>query len=87
MRNRNFLHRLLTDKSGILAFEWILLSVILTFGVVGGMVVFRDTTVLKFGDVSNAAVRLDQSCGGSCLIHDYEDTPGTVKHRGVHRGF
>jgi hypothetical protein len=42
------------------------------------MAVFRDTTVLKFGDVANAAVHLDQSCSGACLTHDYSDSAGTV---------
>lgn len=78
MRNHKNLHLLLDDESGVLAFEWILLAVILSVGIIGGMAVFRDTTVLKFGDVSSAAVHLDQSCGGSCLIHDYSDSAGTV---------
>ncbi|MCR5163380.1 MAG: DUF2897 family protein [Thermoguttaceae bacterium] len=78
MKNHKFLHLLFTEETGVLAFEWILLAVILSVGIIGGMVVFRDTAVLKFGDVSNAAVHLDQSCSGSCLTHDYVDSPGTV---------
>ena len=78
MRNHKILHLLLADETGVLAFEWVLLAVILSVGIIGGMAVFRDTTVLKFGDVSNAAVHLDQSCSGSCQTHDYVDTAGTV---------
>ena len=78
MHNRKFLYLLFTEETGVLAFEWILLAVILSVGIIGGMAVFRGTTVLKFGDVSNAAVHLDQSCSGSCLIQDYVDSPGTV---------
>lgn len=78
MRNHKFLHQLLADETGVLAFEWVLLAVLLSVGIIGGMTVFRDTTVLKFGDVANSAVHLDQSCGGSCMIHDYSDSAGTV---------
>ena len=78
MRNHKILHQLLADETGVLAFEWVLLAILLSVGIIGGMAVFRDTTVLKFGDVANSAVHLDQSCSGSCLIHNYSDSPGTV---------
>ena len=78
MRNHKILNLFLTDETGVLSFEWMLLTIILTLGVIGGMAVFRDTAVLKFGDVSSSALHLDQSCNGSCLIHEYEDTAGTV---------
>ena len=79
MRNHKILHLLLAEETGVLAFEWVLLAVILSIGIIGGMAVFRDTTVLKLGDLANSAVHLDQSCGGSCLTEDYSDSPGTVE--------
>lgn len=78
MRNHKILHLFLADETGVLAFEWVLLAVLLSVGIIGGMAVFRDTTVLKFGDVANSAVHLDQSCSGACLIEAYSDSPGTV---------
>lgn len=78
MRNHKILHLFLADETGVLAFEWILLTIILTIGIIGGLAVFRDTAVLKLGDMANSAVHLDQSCGGSCLERDYTDTPGEV---------
>jgi len=78
MRNSKILHQILADETGVLAFEWAILAVILSLGLIGGMAVFRDTTVLKLGDVANAAVHLDQSCSGSCLSKSFTDSAGTV---------
>ncbi|MDO4569157.1 MAG: hypothetical protein Q4D38_02080 [Planctomycetia bacterium] len=41
-------------RRGVLTFEWILIFVLLTIGIVGGLAAVRDATILKFADSAEA---------------------------------
>lgn len=49
------------DDEGVLSFEWILLLTLLVIGIVGGLSAVRDAVISELGDVTAAAVRIDQS--------------------------
>ncbi|GAB4137786.1 hypothetical protein [Thermopirellula anaerolimosa] len=49
------------DDEGVLTFEWILLLTLLVIGIVGGLSAVRDAVISELGDVTAAAVRIDQS--------------------------
>lgn len=57
------IQQLFREESGVLTFEWILLGLLLTIGVIGGLAAMRDVQVLQFANIADAAVSLDQSCG------------------------
>lgn len=55
------LHQLWREDDGGLTFEWVLLVTILTIGIVSGLAAARDGIIDEFGDVTQAAIALDQS--------------------------
>ena len=60
-RMRALLARMWREDSGVLSFEWVMLSSLLTFGIVSGIAGARDAIVDELGDVSEAMLSLDQS--------------------------
>ncbi len=81
------LKRLWRDETGFLAStDLILLTVILTLGMIVGLTAFRDQVVQEFGDLATAVGRLNQSyqyqgCGEEGVTDhwvagsDYTDEP------------
>lgn len=53
--------RMWSEDEGVLSFEWILLTTLLTIGIVSGIAGARDAIIDEFGDVSEAMLALDQS--------------------------
>lgn len=49
------------EDDGVLSFEWVLLITVVVIGIVVGVTASRDAIVDEIGDVSEAAVALDQS--------------------------
>lgn len=49
------------EEDGMLTFEWVMLSALLTLGVVTGVAGVRDAIVDELGDLTEAMVSLDQS--------------------------
>ena len=50
-----------SEETGVISFEWVLLTTLLTIGVVAGMSAARDAIVDEFGDVAQAMLALDHS--------------------------
>jgi Flp pilus assembly pilin Flp len=78
---KSLLSRIWRTDEGVLTFEWILLITIIVIGVVGGVSVVRDALVSELGDVTGAAVNIDQSyfvvtdpCTGMGAQFYFEDT-------------
>jgi hypothetical protein len=49
------------EDAGVLSFEWVLLLTLLTIGIVSGLTAARDAIIDELGDVSEAAIHIDQS--------------------------
>ena len=49
------------DEEGVLSFEWVLLTTLVTVGVVGGLAAARDAIVDELGDAAQSMLALDQS--------------------------
>ncbi len=58
---KSLLSRIWRDDEGVLTFEWILLITIIVIGIVGGVSAVRDALISELGDVTGAAVNIDQS--------------------------
>ena len=58
---KSLLSRIRRDDEGVLTFEWILLITIIVIGIVGGVSAVRDALISELGDVTGAAVNIDQS--------------------------
>ena len=58
---KNQVARLWNEEDGLLAFEWVLLVTLLTFGIVSGVAGARDAIIDELGDVAQAMLALDQS--------------------------
>ena len=58
---KQFLHKLWRRDEGVLSFEWVLLVTLVVIGIVGGLAAVRDAVIDELGDVSQAAVNIDQS--------------------------
>ena len=58
---KSLLRRIWQDDEGVLTFEWILLITIIVIGIVGGVSAVRDALITELGDVTGAAVNIDQS--------------------------
>lgn len=58
---RVLLSRLWSNDDGVLSFEWILLSTLLTIGIVGGLAAMRDSLIDELGDLAEATLNIDQS--------------------------
>lgn len=71
---KQFFQRVWKEDEGVLSFEWILLTTLLTIGVIGGIVAIRDTIIDEFGDIAQAYQNLDQSYiildPQTILVHD-----------------
>lgn len=57
----HLVQRMWQEEEGVLSFEWILLLTLLTIGIVSGIAGVRDALIDELGDVSQAAIALDQS--------------------------
>jgi Flp pilus assembly pilin Flp len=53
--------RLWADEQGALAFEWVLLATLLTFGIVSGLSAARDAIIDELGDTAQVLLAIDQS--------------------------
>jgi len=53
--------QLWTEEDGVLSFEWVLLTTLLTLGIVGGLAAARDAIIDELGDVAQVMVAVDQS--------------------------
>ena len=77
---KSLLSRIWRDDEGVLTFEWILLITIIVIGIVGGVSAVRDALISELGDVTGAAVNIDQSyqvitdpCTGTGTPFSYVD--------------
>lgn len=58
---KNVLFRMWKEEDGVLSFEWVLLTTLLTIGIVSGLAGARDAIIDELGDVAEAMQSLDQS--------------------------
>ena len=58
---KEVLSRMWHETDGVLSFEWVMLTSLLTVGVVSGVAAVRDAVTDEMGDVAQAMVSLDQS--------------------------
>jgi Flp pilus assembly pilin Flp len=58
---KTVLARMWKEEDGVLSFEWVLLTTLLTIGIVGGIAGARDAIIDELGDVAQAMLSLDQS--------------------------
>ncbi len=49
------------EDDGVLSFEWTILTVIVVFGIVGGLAAGRDAILDELGDVAESYLSIDQS--------------------------
>lgn len=56
-----FLKRMWNEDDGVLAFEWVMLTTLLTIGIVSGVAAARDAIIDEMGDIAQAMVSVDQS--------------------------
>src|SRR5437867_2783548 len=54
-------HRMLHEDDGVLSFEWVLLTTLLTFGIVGALSAARDALIDELGDTAQVMTAVDQS--------------------------
>jgi hypothetical protein len=72
------------QDDGVLSFEWTLLVVLLTFGIVSGLAAVRDVAIDELGDSAEAILAFDQSYSFAGIPalgippSQYNDTLGTV---------
>ncbi len=55
------LNRMWREDEAVLSFEWVMLLTLLTIGIVGGLAAARDAMIDELGDVTEAAISIDQS--------------------------
>jgi Flp pilus assembly pilin Flp len=58
---KSVLNRMWKEEDGVLSFEWVLLTSLLTIGIVSGLAGARDAIIDELGDVAQAMLALDQS--------------------------
>ena len=81
---RQGLKRIWSEDDGVLSFEWTLLVVLLTFGIVSGLAAVRDVTIDELGDSAEAILAFDQSYSFAGIpalgipSSEYDDMLGTV---------
>jgi len=87
---KSLLSRIRRDDEGVLTFEWILLITIIVIGIVGGVSAVRDGLISELGDVTGAAVNIDQSyevatdpCTGMGTQFSFSDTVPTCTGSGT----
>jgi len=49
------------EEDGVLSFEWVLLTTLLTLGIVGGVSAARDAIIDELGDAAQVMLAVDQS--------------------------
>ncbi len=87
---KSLLSRIWRDDEGVLTFEWILLITIIAIGILGGISAVRDALLSELGDVTGAAVNIDQSyfvvtdpCTGRGTQFFFRDEVPTCAGQGV----
>jgi Flp pilus assembly pilin Flp len=58
---KKVLFRMWEEEDGVLSFEWVMLTTLLTLGIVGGIAGARDAIIDEFGDMAQAMLSVDQS--------------------------
>jgi Flp pilus assembly pilin Flp len=58
---KRFFKSMWHEEDGVLSFEWTLLSVVVVFGIVGGLAAARDVIIDELGDLGEAVIGWDQS--------------------------
>jgi hypothetical protein len=53
--------RIWGEEDGVLSFEWVLLTTLLTLGIVGGLAAARDAIIDELGDTAQVMLAVDQS--------------------------
>lgn len=69
-------HRMLIEDDGVLSFEWVLLTTVLTMGIVGALSAARDALIDELGDTAEVMLAVDQSyhVGFPLLVLIHENT-------------
>jgi Flp pilus assembly pilin Flp len=81
---RRWIDRIWREDDGVLSFEWTLLTVVVVFGIVGGLAAARDTIIDELGDTAEAIISFDQSFSFAgipalgIMGSVYVDPPGEV---------
>ncbi len=52
---------MVSPKKGVITFEWIILIVLLVIGLVGGLAVLRDSTIVECAEVAEAILSHNKS--------------------------
>jgi Flp pilus assembly pilin Flp len=68
---QQFLNNMWREDDGVLSFEWTIISVVVVFGIVGGLAAGRDAILDELGDVAEAVMGIDQS-------FSYAGVPGII---------
>jgi Flp pilus assembly pilin Flp len=84
---RQILNNLWREDDGVLSFEWTIITVVVVFGIVGGLAAGRDAIIDELGDVAEAVMAFDQSFSFAGLPgiidgSEYDDTPGVLNECG-----
>ncbi len=58
---KSLLRAIWREDRGVLTFEWVLLTTLVTIGIVSGLTAARDATIEELSDVAEAMISLDQS--------------------------
>jgi Flp pilus assembly pilin Flp len=81
---KRFLQQMWHEDDGVLSFEWTILSVVIVFGIVGGLAAARDVIIDELGDLGEAVIAFDQSFSYTGIPtlgipgSSYADIPGTL---------
>lgn len=55
------LQQIWNEDDGVLSFEWTIMSVLIVFGIVGGLAAARDVVIDELGDMGEAIISFNQS--------------------------
>lgn len=78
------LQRMWAEDDGVLSFEWTIISVLIVFGIVGGLAAARDVVIDELGDMGEAIVSFNQSFSYTGIVAlgipgaSYTDAASTV---------
>lgn len=81
---RHILNQVWREDDGVLSFEWTIVTVVVVFGIVGGIGAIRDTIIDELGDMAEAVISFDQSFSFAGIPalgippSTYTDNPGEV---------
>jgi hypothetical protein len=73
-----------SEDDGVLSFEWTILTVVIVFGIVGGLAAGRDALIDELGDMAEAVISINQSFSFTGIPalgipgSIYTDNPGQV---------